>query len=133
MISIDYLSDLGLKGVSSNDSSSGEDIFNIVVDYIVDSNSTNVKLGDLLTFAGNNVKKAGATDVINAIAIESGEIGTTVKCQIIGIVSIPNHFIAGKSYYNNGGVLSTVANDKNIGLAITKDELLLKEGVFIHV
>lgn len=128
MISIDYLSDLGLKSGGSKIT----DNFNIVIDYDVDETSSNVIAGDLLTFVTNNVKKAESTDIINAIALESGVVGETIKCQIFGVVNIPNNFISGMNYYNNSGMLSASESTEYIGLAITKDELLLKEGVFIH-
>ena len=127
MVNIDYLSDLGLLGGGSSPSSSN---FNIVIDYVTDSS---VEIGDLLTFvAGNRVKKAGSLDLINCIALEDGVTGATIKCQLYGVISIPNHFVSGASYYNNNGVLSTTKGDEYIGFAITESELLLKEGVFIH-
>lgn len=130
MITIDYLSDLGLKGSSKK--SSNSDTFNIVVNYTIDDTSAEIVSGDLLTFVANNIKKVVDLDVVNAISLDHGVIGETIRCQLFGIVNIPNSFIAGKYYYNNAGVLTDVENDKCLGLAITKDELLLREGVFIN-
>lgn len=132
MISIDYLSDLGLKGGSGNgsDASGG---FNVILDYIVDATSTVVKVGDLVTFVGNNVKKASGLDKANGVALTEATVGQKANCQIYGIVNIPNHFIAGTYYFNNNGELTSVVSENPVGLAVTNSELLLEEGVFINV
>lgn len=130
MFSRDYLADLGLK--SGIGSAKGNDN-NAIVEYEIDSTSESIKSTDLLSFTeDNNVKKENEGSSLRCMALEDGEVGNTIKCQIVGVVKLIDKFQIGQNYYELGGNLSTTESDRYIGLAITKDELLLKGGVFIY-
>lgn len=129
MFSRDYLADLGLKGGIGADKGTEN---NAIVEYVIDDTSQPIKATDLLSFVGNKVIKETGGSNLRCMALESGNVGDSIKCQITGVVRQLNGFEIGGNYYDNGGSLSTVVSDKYIGLAITKDELLLKGGVFIY-
>lgn len=130
----DYLADLGLtQGKKS------EGVENIVLPYTIDTTSSAVQKGNIVTFAENKVRKMQNGDSPKAIALEDGNVGDTIKCQLMGVVRIPSFFNVAANYFNTEvGELSTVSvtpsgNIKHIGIAISSDELLLKRGAFIYV
>lgn len=127
MIYRDYLADLGLRGTS------GEGISNVILSYLIDNSSQLIQATDILTFVDNKVRKMGVGDIPHCIALESGVAGDVIKCQVVGIVKLKDKFIPGVNYFVSNGGLVGGEGDVHIGLGITKDELLLKRGVFIHV
>jgi hypothetical protein len=129
---IDFLKDYGLDL-----NVKGNSFQNIVIEYLIDSTSAPIQKGNVVSYINNNIRKMQSADYPRAIALEDGIAGDSIKCQITGIVKINDYFIAGSNYFNTvTGELTysptTGTTVKSIGIAITKDELLIRRGAFTY-
>lgn len=128
-MNIDIFRDLGLNNTIKSNTTETE---NIICKYKIDTSSPEIKVGDLVSFFNNCIKKSNKDDVINAIALSVGKSEDMIKCQITGIVKLDS-LVSGAIYYNENGAISTNKTDKEIGKALNNKELLLVNGVFINV
>jgi len=131
----DYLADLGLTVGKKS-----EGVENIILTYIIDGTSDAISQGNVLTFVNDNVGKMQLGDIPRAIALEGGNVGDSIKCQLMGVVKLPSpYFEVGANYFNTetGELLNIDItpnnNVKHVGIAISSNELLIKRGAFIYV